>query len=214
MTIRHSLSPEAASHCHITASTGTARLAVLGEKVTAGDAVQERGRSLPQSCCKQCNCKRHMGQWGERQIYMEEHTGQHNSNLIAVEFFSRYGSLREEGRKTINSFTGILQGAEQGSATEQRGAEVVKGKRRRGPRERTASLTTAGQTHRSTANSQQWKRLGQPLKGLDSKGYDLHNRGSFTPFLPLSPAAHLLLEMIIIGLKSCSACGFLFCSWE
>lgn len=214
MTIRHSLSPEAASHCHIIASAGTARLAVLGEKVTAGDAVQERGRSLPQSCCKQCNCKRHMRQWGERQIYTEEHTGQHNSNLIAVEFFSRYGSLREEGRKTINSFTGILQGAEQGSATEQRGAEVAKGRRRRGPRKRAASLTTAGQTHRSTANSRQWKRLRQPLKGLDSKSYDLHNRGSFTPFLPLSlsPAAYLLLEMIVIGLKSCSARRFLFCS--
>lgn len=60
-----------------------------------------------------------MGQWGERQIHTGEHTGRHNSNLIAVEFFSRYGSLQEKGRKIINSFAGILQGAEQGSAREQ-----------------------------------------------------------------------------------------------
>lgn len=60
-----------------------------------------------------------MGQWGERQIYTGEHTGQHNSNLIAVEFFSRYGGPQEKGKKTINSFAGILQGAEQESATRQ-----------------------------------------------------------------------------------------------
>lgn len=41
------------------------------------------------------------------------------SNLIAVEFFSRYGSLQVKGRKTTNSFAGILQGAEQGSASQQ-----------------------------------------------------------------------------------------------
>lgn len=37
-----------------------------------------------------------MGQQRERQICTGEHTGQHNSNLIAVEFFSRYGSSLQE----------------------------------------------------------------------------------------------------------------------
>ena len=138
----------------------------------------------------------------EKGIYRGEHTGQHHSNQIAVDFFFL---------RTINSFSVILQGAEHGSAMEQSWAEVVK-ERRGAWRRCMASPTTTGLSHRSATNFRQQKWPGQPLTGRDSKGHDLHNRGSFTPSLPfsLSPAAPLLSEMTRRGLQSGSARGFLF----
>lgn len=67
--------------------------------------------------------------------------------------------------------------------------------------------------HRSEPQLPQTPGNGKPgavSEGLDSRSYHLLNRGSFSPFLPLSPAAHFLLEMIAIGSNNNMLCTRVF----